>query len=361
MHNVTVLHLSYLHDCQDSRISGRHIAALKNDLRFNSIYWSKAVASIKNKWLRFPIYLIIVLAKIATKKQGKKIDLIVIHDPLLLIIAPFVFCFARVIFDAHEDLPLQIYNKIRNRYIAFTVSNISKVFLFVLSKFVVRTIVVVPAMVKKWYFKSTVLYPNYPIGVDLAQKTEVNPNYDFDFIYSGNLSAERGGELLKMFIKRAASAGYRTKVVTFETDYTRNLISGIEEQNNVKFKFNVPYSEMQREYANCRIGLCFLDLTPAYLESFPVKIIEYITVGIPFVSTSIPFAVSLVDKYSCGWILPRDSGDNKLSVMISQIMIEYEKCKESVNKNKGEIAMLIRFPLERYKRMLIAITRGLKM
>ena len=73
-----------------------------------------------------------------------------------------------------------------------------------------------------------------------------------------------------------------------ETDLERemrDMISQASLSSKVTLVGRVPFEQAQEEVAAAGIGLCLLDPEPNYLNSLPIKILEYMRCGLPVVAS----------------------------------------------------------------------------
>ena len=66
----------------------------------------------------------------------------------------------------------------------------------------------------------------------------------------------------------------------------------------------LPNDEALSRIAGATVGLSLLQDTPNYRISMPTKILEYLANGVPVITTPLPQAVSIVERHSCGVVVP---------------------------------------------------------
>ncbi len=353
-----IVHLSYLHEHTDSRIFNRHVKVIKNFTNYPVVFYSKNICSFSNKWLRLIEFFFKIIFRYNIFKDSKKNKTIYfLHDPLLLIFSPLLIMFGVVIFDAHEDLPLQIMHKIRNKRIAEFISLLSKLFLsFYCYFFVKRVIVVVDSMLQRWYHPRAILFPNFEVLTPFINNNSgKQSNKIFDFIYSGNISPERGADHLIEFIDIALSFNKKIAVMTFDSEYTRNLFAKYSHIENFAIIFSPGRQIIEYYYSISKMGLCFLHLTPAYYNSYPVKIIEYLFFGLPFISTNVFFAANIVSKYHCGIIVANDNTSYEFNSINNNFDLLYSELAFNLQNNSSEILSDVSFPTDLYVKFVYSI------
>lgn len=224
-----------------------------------------------------------------------------LHDPELL---PIGLALKRrgmtVIFDAHEDLALQTLSK---RYIPVAVRRPLGSILFSMEKILCRrldqVITATPAIRDR--FSSQGLRAddirNYPI---LGEWDEGRGGRDRRSLvcYVGGIEGTRGIRQLVQAMAltkppaRLALGGpfheLRDEVATYPG--WRNVDErGILTRDGVSDLLN-----------ESRAGLVTLLPTPAYLESLPIKMFEYMSAGLPVIASNFPLWREIVEGNDCG-------------------------------------------------------------
>ena len=66
----------------------------------------------------------------------------------------------------------------------------------------------------------------------------------------------------------------------------------------------LPNDEAMRIIEGATAGLSLLHDEPNYRHSQPTKVLEYMAHGVPVITTALPRAVDIVEKYSSGLVVP---------------------------------------------------------
>ena len=98
----------------------------------------------------------------------------------------------------------------------------------------------------------------------------------------------------------------------------------------VNFHGKLNRQEVNEVLAKSSIGLCTLHPTPAYLNSLPIKMFEYMAFGLPVVVSNFPYWIEIINKARCGTAAdPLDSRDiaKKISLILEskEIYSNYSK------------------------------------
>jgi glycosyltransferase involved in cell wall biosynthesis len=225
-----------------------------------------------------------------------------LHDPELLQIAK---CFKnkgkRVIYDAHEDLPQQIYSK---HYLPplfrKLVSGISRLLLHKVSKHI--DAVVAATDVIRESFQARVPYAitlkNYPIDNELIEATSMVEKKDDAVCYIGGIFRERGiFQMLdaiepldvKLYLAGAFSPASLYEEACAHPAWPKVVFYGYVDRKQI--------GELLRL---SKVGLVLLHPLQSYKDSLPVKLFEYMAAGIPVIASDFVLWKTIIDDSECG-------------------------------------------------------------
>lgn len=244
-------------------------------------------------------------------------DLYHLHDPELL---PWMGKLRKqgvpVIFDMHEDLPFQIRFKV-------WVPKILRPGLAGLvgfgEKFLLKNTPTVYAeksypRSRPWItdFVEVLNYPRFDL-LNRLGKVEGGGS-PFRIGYMGAVTRNRGSlrtlEALKMV------QDYTDREIVFECignirpGHLDELRSFVHEHDisGAEFVGYLPAPEGWARMANFDLGMAVLAPIPNYVESYPTKLFEYMSLGVPAIVSDFPLYRQIVQKYSCGMLVdPLDS------------------------------------------------------
>jgi glycosyltransferase involved in cell wall biosynthesis len=228
-----------------------------------------------------------------------------IHDPELI---PYVFLLKRkgkkVVFDAHEDLPLQIFNKhyIPKRFkkiISKLVSFGERVGLRKADHIVTST----PSICAKFQslgFESTAIC-NYP---KLNPSLIANSNPQKDVVYIGGISLARGiktiASSMEMVRAKRPQTSFYFAGISHPAHLATTIFEAYQESNSIHYLGILNRAGVNELLSDCKVGLVTLPYTKAFYESLPIKMFEYMEAGIPVIASHFPFWKSIIEKYNCG-------------------------------------------------------------
>ena len=229
------------------------------------------------------------------------------HDPELMILGLVLKCLGyRVVYDVHEDLPRQVLTKywipaIARRPVAWAAA----VTEWLAARVFDAIVAAEPKIAGRFPVHKTVLVRNYPIADELV-KPETIP-YDKrppHFAYIGGISTLRG-------ILEITSALSLT-----EKKDTRLRLAGVFQPAGLKAEVETLPGWQQVEYSgwadraqvadilgSVRAGLAILHPTPKYLDAWPTKMFEYMSVGLPVIVSDFPLWRRIVDDAGCGLLV----------------------------------------------------------
>ena len=217
------------------------------------------------------------------------------HDPELIPVGKKLKAKGKhVIFDSHEDVPLQIYNK---PYLPRLLRPIiSKTYAWYEKSGVTNFDAIIIAgpgyeeRMKKMNSNTTCIY-NFPI----IDNSEIG-NWDKkenEIAYVGTLLQERGiREMIKSM--EYVDAKFNLAGKWHFDDYQQEVMN-LEGWNKVKFWGFVNRNQINEIHNRSKIGVCTLMPIPTYLDAYPVKMFEYMAAGIPCVISDFPMLKKVIE------------------------------------------------------------------
>jgi glycosyltransferase involved in cell wall biosynthesis len=228
-----------------------------------------------------------------------------LHDPELLQGVPFLRRNgARVVYDVHEDLPRQVRSKY---WIApwarSAVSSAAGLGEALLGRGAHAIVAATPQIAARFPPDRTVILQNFPREEELLAPT-ASPlaNRGRLLAYIGGIDITRGA--LEMVRAMAMVPGARLLLAG------RMGLPGIERQlaalpgwDRVDFLGWLDREGVRTVLGQARIGLVTLHPTPSYVESYPVKLFEYMAAGIPVVASDFPLWRGIIEEAGCGLLV----------------------------------------------------------
>jgi len=231
-------------------------------------------------------------------------NLVHIHDPELIFSGLlFKALGIPVIFDMHEHLPKQILNKqwIPNwarKPLSGTWNLIERITLPFFS------VVMAESSYEKYYpwIRRKIIVQNYPDAKLIPNHTR---KFDiFTVGYIGSVTKERGAITVAAAIGMLRDKGVMVNFqclgpVSTEVRDNEHFSRGIDE-GWLQAPGRVKGSEGWTTISRCHVGVAVLAPIPNYVESWPTKMFEYMSMSMPVIVSNFPLYEELVASTQCG-------------------------------------------------------------
>ena len=286
-------------------------------------------------------------------KKFAQVDVVHLHDPELIFLGKKLAKKGiKVIYDSHENLPKQIMSKPyipswARKIISYS---INKIELSAARKF--SSVVTVTDEIQKRFLSvnnNSLLVRNYPV-----LKSFPEPDFskkDMSFMYAGGITLIRGAKEMAEASK-ISNIGIQvygpayTSVSDLAKDYPLFSLHGSLKQE-----------ELFPKYQEASVGLCILHKVPNYLDSYPIKLFEYMASGMAVIASDIPMWKEIIDEYKCGICLdPYDVN------AIADAMIYMKNHPDEVEKmgRNGRKAVLEHFSWECESKTLLKLYKDME-
>ncbi|NNC39772.1 MAG: glycosyltransferase family 4 protein [Acidimicrobiia bacterium] len=235
-----------------------------------------------------------------------------LHDPELIPIGVILKLMGfRVIYDAHEDLGLQVLNK---GWIPRPIRRTASKFARFLERMAARrfdaVVAATPGVAANYPAEKVTVIFNYPRLADFVGHGLAHKDREPCVAYVGAVAETRGAlEMAEAIDLLPAEANARL-VVAGELQIGSETWERIERQDRVEYQGVIDRVGVQRLLGSARLGLVVLHPVANYLESYPVKLFEYMAAGLPVVASDFPLWRSIITEAGCGLLVnPRDAGE----------------------------------------------------
>jgi glycosyltransferase involved in cell wall biosynthesis len=302
---VKVLHVTTLHPARDMRIFGkecRTLAAAGHEVHLAApVAAAETVDGVSIEPLGYvevvtgPAGLSRRLRAALAAARSSGADLFHLHDPELLPLALRLKAGgSRVVYDAHEDTPVEVATLGDGGLAARGLGVGWSAGLALLGRLVDGVIAATPRVAERFPPAKTVVVRNFPLAEE-AEAFAGPPHAQRppELLYLGGVTADRGARELVQAVELVPEATIvlagRVQPPAFaqELRHDRIRLAGWLDRTRV--------AEALRR---ARAGLLVLHPRRAYVESLPVKLFEYMAAGIPFVASDFPLWRELAD--GCG-------------------------------------------------------------
>lgn len=228
------------------------------------------------------------------------------HDPELIIVALLLkFLGKKIIYDVHEDLPRQILNKHwLPRWSRWFLSACAEVAERTSTVFCDGIITATPTIARRFPAKKTQVVCNYPDPNEFS--TIDLSNYqlrDYDAIYIGGLARVRGIYEMVVALEKLDDRFQLTMAGNFTDKCLEGPVRSLNTWGRVNFKGWQSRLQIVELLGRSRVGLVLLHPIDNYLDSYPIKLFEYMAAGIPVIASNFPLWSKIVNDAECGLLV----------------------------------------------------------
>jgi len=244
------------------------------------------------------------VSKVFKKAKQLDADIYHLHDPELIPIGLKLKKLGKkVIFDAHEDLPLQVLSKTyMNKYLTRIVSKAAAWYeQFACSR--LDAVITATPYIRNKFLKinpNSVDINNFPKLEELSQLDTSNFNNRKHCCYIGGITKVRGIEEIIQAIEECDN--------NIKLELAGNFM---DSELEIKMKSSAGWSHVvdrgwldrngiQSVLRSSFTGLVTLHPIPNYQDSLPVKMFEYMAAGLPVIYSNISLWKDIIEEENCG-------------------------------------------------------------
>lgn len=340
---IRVCHVTSVHTGLDNRIFHKECCALSSD--FDVTLITTGVPSGERNGVHIvPVTLPkgrfrrqLHLDRVYQTMLQVDADIYHFHDPELMPLGVKIQkCGKRVIFDAHEDVPMQILQKpwiprpLRKPF--------SRIYAWREKRLLKRydaLVTVTPVIVDRLrrINPNTHQITNYPIYQEQADKR----SWGLSLCYAGNVDPRYlHHELLQAIEHIDVEYRLAGKIIPECNDYWQQL-QQMPAWKKVHYCGVMPYEQVHDFLQQSSIGVALLDYLPnvGFKKGSlgVIKFFEFLQAGIPVVATDFEVWQEIVDRYHCGiCVNPHDTG--AIADAIRYLLEHPEEAKEMGENGK---------------------------
>ena len=246
----------------------------------------------------------IIAARSALARHASGADLLLIHDPELLLALPARRRRPPVIWDVHEDTAAALSTKpwlprplrppaavavhtaerMAERYVHLILAEHGYVSRFARRHPVVPNTTYVPDL------------PAPPGGSAYGEGRRV--------VYVGHLSPDRGTADMIELARLLRPRGVTVELIGPADARARAQIEPAQAAGLLRWRGFVPNDQAMPMLDGALAGLSLLHDEPNFRHSLPAKVVEYMARGLPVVTTPLPAAAELALGHQCGFVVP---------------------------------------------------------
>jgi glycosyltransferase involved in cell wall biosynthesis len=368
---IKVCHITSVHRWDDSRIFHKECSSIAAAGYDTTLLVANGIDDCINgvKIINVPIENKGRIQRIAfagkqmlDKAVALNADIYHLHDPELLRIAVKLKkrTGAKVVFDAHEDLPKQILDKSWiPSFLRKAISALAHRFEMKITSQIDGVVSVTETICERFKSanKNVVMVANFPkldeISL-LSAKSEV-VKIENSICYVGALFPTRGiKELVIAIGKTNATLLLAGKFAEKEFE---DEVRGLEGWKQVNFLGYLDREGIVDVLQKAQIGMVTLHPTKSYQESLPIKLFEYMLAKLPVISSDFEFWKPLVDGNHCGLMvdpLDTDAIAEKINYLLNNPNVREEF------GNNGYLAVLKNYSWESQAENLIHLYTSIR-
>lgn len=230
------------------------------------------------------------------------------HDPELILLGLILKILGyKVIYDVHEDVPDQVATKywvpvpIR-KAIAWMVYLIESLGALVFDAIVPAT----PTIAEHFPPNKTVTIQNYPIADELVLAIPtVYSARPAAFVYPGVIAEIRGClEIVRALTLLSDIPGVRLDLAgAFSPPNFADELMAAPGWEMVEYHGVVSRERLTQLLSNVRAGLVVHHPIPNEVNAQPIKLYEYMSVGLPVIASDFPLLRRIIDEAGCGLLV----------------------------------------------------------
>ncbi|MGG3467861.1 glycosyltransferase family 4 protein [Neobacillus pocheonensis] len=313
---MKICHLTSVHPAEDIRIFVKECRFLQQGGFDTSLIVANSETYIKDgvKIVGVKVnagsrYTRILKGPIQVYKKALEIDADVyhFHDPELLPVGLLLKRKGKkVIYDVHEDVPEQVLSKEWiPAFLRRSISSIVKRIERFASKRFDAVVTATPTINNRFitYNNNSVTIHNFPITNELI--TEDIPSEGDEkksAIYIGGITRLRG--IVEMVDAMEVVNQDAPVTLTLAGKFSpESLEEQVKKQSGWKYVDNAGWltrEEVKSYLGQAFVGLVLLHPEPRYIVSYPIKLFEYMSAGIPVIASNFPLWKEIVEESQCG-------------------------------------------------------------
>ncbi|WP_289017630.1 glycosyltransferase [uncultured Ornithinimicrobium sp.] len=248
------------------------------------------------------------------KEQGAAHDVVLLHDPELLLATPGLDL-PPVVWDVHEDTAAAIEVKgwipgpLRRPATAI-VRGVERV-----AEHRVRLLLADHHYRSRFRGSHTVV-PNVTTVPEQPHPAAQPVDGVLRVVYLGSVTLERGAaEMVE--IARRLPEGLRLEVIGPAHGPAQGLLARARDEGLLDWHGFLPGDRAVARLDGALAGLCLLHDMPNFRPSMATKVVEYLGRGIPAVVTPLPVQQDLVERSGAGVVVPFGAVDEVVAVLTS--------------------------------------------
>jgi len=366
---MKVIHLTSVHQCQDARILHKECASLAKagyevslavKADSEEIIHGVKILPIKEERSRIKRFIYSARSVYRAAMNGNA-DVCHFHDPELIpVVVLLRLRGKKVIYDVHEDLPRQILSKPWiSPWLRYPTALLASATEWFASRvFLSAVVAATPTIAKRFPAHKTMVVQNFPI------LTELEPPIFSSYyerpehvVYVGGISKYRGVVENVIAFEHVQNQKCRFVLAgSFEDAQLEEKCRRLRGWKKVEFKGWLSRSGVSSELAQARAGLVVLHPLVNYLDSYPIKLFEYMSAGIPVIASDFPLWRKIVEEADCGLLVDPLNAEETAKAI--DWLLENPERAEQMGTN-GRQAVINHYNWQNEEKKLLELYRGL--
>lgn len=242
-------------------------------------------------------------ALLAARKQlarrAGRADLLLIHDPELLLALPARRRRPPTVWDVHEDTAAALSTK---PWLPRPLRPAAAMAVHVAERSAGRRVHLILAE-QGYVSRFSRPHPVVP-NTTYVPEAPAPPGDDRRVVYLGHLSPDRGvGEMIEL-ARLLRPHGIAVELIGPADARAQARIEPAQAEGLLRWHGFIPNGQAVLMVDGALAGLSLLQDEPNFRRSLPTKVVEYMARGVPVVTTPLPAAAELVTQHECGYVVP---------------------------------------------------------
>jgi glycosyltransferase involved in cell wall biosynthesis len=236
-------------------------------------------------------------AKAALAARAPGADLLLVHDPELLLVLPPRRRRPPTVWDVHEDTAAALTTK---AWLPAFLRPVAARGVTAAERLAERRLHLILAE-HGYNARFSKTHPVVPNTTDVPEAAPP-PSGPRRVVYVGHISPDRGSAELVALARLLAPRGIAVELIGPADAAARAQLEAAGEA--VHWHGFVPNADALRMASGALAGLSLLHDEANFRHSMPTKVVEYMARGLPVITTPLPLAVDLVNGAECGYVVP---------------------------------------------------------
>jgi len=241
----------------------------------------------------------ILAARSALAQHAADADLMLIHDPELLLALPPRRRRPPVIWDVHEDTAAALSTK---PWLPRPLRPPAAVAVRTAERMAERYVHLILAE-RGYVARFSRPHPVVP-KTTYVPDVPAPPGGDRRVVHVGHLSTDRGAADMIELAGLLRPRGIAVELIGPADGQARALIEPAQAAGLIRWRGFVPNDQAMPMLDGALAGLSLLHDEPNFRHSLPTKVVEYMARGVPVVTTPLPVAAGLANGHECGFVVP---------------------------------------------------------